>query len=70
MYAHLGLRIFFGSDILGLRPFLTQSDFDWILLVPLGIVSRVDFIIFVLSLEAVGMREYCCTAVWQSKIGW
>ena len=31
------------------------------------IVSRVDFIVFVLFLEAVGVREYCCTAVWQSK---
>ena len=65
------------------RPFLTQSDsasrkrpfstrifFDWILLVLL-IVSQVDFIVFVLFLEAVGVREYCCcTAVWQSKIGW
>ena len=65
------------------RPFLTQSDsasrkrpfwtglfFDWILLVPLLIVSRVDFIVFVLFLEAVGVREYCGTAVWQSTIGW
>ena len=44
--------------------------FDWIRLVLLLIVSRVDFIVFVLFLEAVGVREYCCTAVWQSKIGW
>ena len=63
--------------------FLTQSDsasrkrsfspglfFDWILLVLILIVSRVDLIVFVLFLEAVGVREYCCTAVWQSKIGW
>ena len=63
------------------RPFLTQSDsasrkrpfstgffFDRILLVL--IVSRVDFVVLVLFLEAVGVREYCCTAVWQSKIGW
>ena len=31
------------------------------------IVSRVDFIVFVLFLEAVGVREYCCTA---SEVGW
>ena len=62
-----------------LRPFLIQSDsasrkrpfstglfFDWILLVLL-IVSRVDFIVFVLFLEAVGVRECCCTAF---EIGW
>ena len=61
------------------RPFLTQSDsdsrkrpfstglfFDCILLVFL-IVSRIDFIVFVLFLEAVGVREYCCTA---GEIGW
>ena len=41
--------------------------FDWILLVFLLIVSRVDFIVFVLFLEAVGVREYCCTA---GEIGW
>ena len=64
-----------------LRPFLTQSDsasrkrpfstelfLDWILLGLLFIVSRVDFIVFVLFfLEAVGVREYCCTAV---ESGW
>ena len=57
-----------------IRPFLTQSDsasrkqhfstghfFDWILLVL--IVSRVDFIVFVLFPEVVGSREYCCVAV-------
>ena len=62
-----------------IRPFLIQSDsasrkrplstglfFDWILLVLL-IVSRVDFVVFVLFLEAVGVREYCCTA---GEIGW
>ena len=62
------------------RPFFTQSDsasrkrpfstglfFYWILLVLLLIVSRIDCIIFVLFLEAVGVREYCCTAV---EIGW
>ena len=48
------------------RPFSTGLFFDWILLVLL-IVSRVDFIVFVLFLEAVGVREYCCTAV---DIGW
>ena len=61
-------------------PFLIQSDsasrkrlfstglfFDWVLLVLLLIVSRVDFIVFVLFLEAVGVRAYCCTAV---EIGW
>ena len=31
------------------------------------IASRVDFIVFVLCLEAVGVKEYCCTAV---EIGW
>ena len=69
----------FGVRILGSRPFLIQSDsanrkrpcstglfFDWNLLVLL-IVSRVDFIVFVLFLEAVSVREYCCTAV---EIGW
>ena len=63
-----------------LRPILTQSDsasrkrpfstglfFDWNLLVLLLIVSRVDCIVFVVFLEAVGVREYCCTAV---EIGW
>ena len=49
------------------RPFLTGLFFDWILLVVLLIVSRVDFIVFVLFLEAVGVREYCCTA---AEIGW
>ena len=49
------------------RPFSTGLFFDWILLVLLLIVSRVDFIVFVLFLEAVGAREYCCTAV---EIGW
>ena len=45
------------------RPFLTGLIFDWIILVLFIIVSRVDFIVFVLFLEAVGVREYCCTAV-------
>ena len=78
------LRVHMRSDeILDLRPFLTQSDsasrkrpfltvlfFGWILLVLLLIVSRVDFVVFVLFLEAVGVREDCCTTVRQSKIGW
>ena len=63
-----------------IRPFFIQSDsasrkrpfsiglfFYWILLVLLLIVSRVDFIVFALLLEAVGVREYCCTA---GEIGW
>ena len=45
------------------RPFSTGLFFDWILLVLLLIVSRVDFIVFVLFLEAVGVREYCCMAL-------
>ena len=49
------------------RPFSTGLFFDWILLVLLLIVSRVDFIVFALFLEAVGVREYCCTA---AEIGW
>ena len=48
------------------RPFSTGLFFDWILLVLL-IVSRFDFIVFVLFLEAIGVREYCCTA---GEIGW
>ena len=49
------------------RPFSTGLFFDWILLVLLLIVGRVDFMVFMLFLEAVGVREYCCTAV---EIGW
>ena len=58
-----------------IRPFLTQSDsvnrkrpfstglfFYWILLALL-IVSRVDFMVLVLFLETVGVRESCCMAV-------
>ena len=48
------------------RPLSTGLFFDWIILVLL-IVGQVDFIVFVLFLEAVGVREYCCTAV---EIGW
>ena len=44
------------------RPFSTGLFFDWIILVLLLIVSRLDFIVFVLFLEAVSVREYCCTA--------
>ena len=43
------------------RVFSTGLFFDWILLVLLLIVSRVDFIVFVLFLEAIG------SAVQQSK---
>ena len=49
------------------RPFSTGLFFDGNLLVLLLIVSRVDFIVFVLFLEAVGVRECCCTAF---EIGW
>ena len=49
------------------RPFPTGLFFYCILLVLLLIVSRVDFIVFVLFLEAVGVRKNCCTAV---EIGW
>ena len=50
------------------RPFSTGLFFDWILLVLLLIVSRADFIVFVLFLEAVVVGEYCwSTAVQQSK---
>ena len=45
------------------RPFSTGLFFDWILLVLLLITSRVDFIVFALFLEAVGVREYCCMAL-------
>ena len=67
-----------GYRLYSIRPFLMQSDsasrkrpfstglfFDWNFLVLLLVVSRVDFIVFVLFLEAVGVREYCCTQ--QSK---
>ena len=56
------------SDSASQKPlFSTGFFFDWILLVLLLIVSRVDFVVFVLFLEAVGVREYCCTAV---EISW
>ena len=45
------------------RPFSTVLFFDGILLVLLLIASRVDFIVFMLFLEAVGLKEYCCMAV-------
>ena len=44
------------------RPFSTGLPFDWVLLVHLFIVSRVDFIVFVLF-PTVDAREYCCMAV-------
>ena len=50
------------------RPLSTGLFFYWNLLVLLLIVSRVDFIVLVLFPEAVGVREYCCTAV--VEIGW
>ena len=48
------------------RPFSTGLFFDWILLVLLLIVSRVDFIVFVLFLEAVGWCDRCTAG----EIGW
>ena len=61
------------------RPFLIQSDsasqkgpfstglfFDWIILVFFFLSSSI-LDVFVLFLEAVGVREYCCTA---GEIGW
>ena len=47
------------NDPIRLDFFSTGLFFDWILLVLLLIVSRVDCIVFVLFLEAVGVREYC-----------
>ena len=58
--------------------------FDWIFFRldsygPSSYRQSSRFIVLVLFLEAVGVREYCCTvgvreycctAVWQSKIGW
>ena len=62
------------------RPFLTQSDsasrkrpfstglfFDWILVVLLLIVSRVDFIVFMLFLEAVGVRGSTAVLLYGSR---
>ena len=40
----------------------TGLGFDWILLALFLIDSSVDFRVFVLFLEAVGVREYCCMA--------
>ena len=52
------------SDSVSLRrPFSTELFFGWILLGLLRIVSRADFIVLVLYLEAVGVREHCCMAV-------
>ena len=50
------------------RPFSTGLYFDWILLVFLLIVSRVDLIVLVLFLEAIGVRKYYCCAA--GEIGW
>ena len=50
------------SYIVGFRQSKTTLS-DWILPVLFFIVSRVEFIVFVLFLEAVGVREYCCMAV-------
>ena len=52
---------------MGSGPFSTGLFLDWNLLVLLLSVNRVDFIVFALFLEAVDVREYCCTAV---EIGW
>ena len=49
------------------RPFSTGVFFDWIPLILFLVVSRVDFIVFVLFREVVCVREYCCVAV---EIGW
>ena len=44
-----------------------RAVFDWTFFrldyLVLLIVSRVEFIVFALFLEAVGVREYCCMAV-------
>ena len=47
------------------RPFSTGLFLDWIFLVLL--LCRVHYIVFVLFLEAVDVREYCCKA---SEIGY
>ena len=51
------------------KDFLDPSSIDWILLGLLN-VSRLDFIVFVLFLEAVSVREHCCIALWHSKMVW
>ena len=48
------------SQTVGFRQSKTAL-FDWLLLVLL-VVSRVDFNFFVLFLETIGVREYCCMA--------
>ena len=50
------------------RPFCTGLFFNWILLVLL-ILSRVDFRVFALFLEAVGVREYCCMYGARNPVG-
>ena len=49
------------------RPFSTGLFFDWILPWSFLWSVQVDIIVFVLFLEAVGVREYCFTA---DEIGW
>ena len=49
------------------QPFSTGLFCDWILLILLLIVSRIYFIVFVLFVDAVGVREYCSMA---AEIGW
>ena len=77
--ACVSFLIFDLTAVVIVRPFLIQSDSasrkrpfrldffsDWILLVLLLRQSS-RFYSFVLFLEAVGVREYCCTA---GEIGW
>ena len=51
------------------RPLLTGLFFDWILLVLLFTVSRVDFIVFVLFLEAVGVRSTTAVVPQSKSVG-
>ena len=78
---HDGFKNTFSTDFFDCeRPFLhsrippvekgrfrLEIFLDRILPVLLLVVNRADFIVFVLFLEAVRVREYCCTAV---EIGW
>ena len=58
------------SDSVGRkRPFSIGLFFDWIILGLLFIVSRVDFIVVVLFLEAIGVSEYCCRAA-ETTVVW
>ena len=38
-------------------------SFNWIFQALLLTVNRADFLVFVLFLKAIGVREYCCMAV-------